>query len=213
MRRGRAPCHLRDSRRGAGRVAADGWEVWPRSQLRLRIVRAGGGCHSCNKGGGWQRSGPRPALRSTRDAVRNYSRGVLTEFKGRKLRVNLARSPGERGGEGCYFLVSVQLFEKYGTLIERNTALIEKVSPCRGALAGVNGGCSRRGCPLRGRLAIGCYGAELGGELATVFSTTSNRALTVGWLYRRRPRLTNSPDEPTTGTFLLTRRLGKPQHL
>eukprot|EP01052_Picozoa_sp_SAG31_P023476 SAG31_NODE_1937_length_6866_cov_3.173932_8_plen_154_part_00 len=34
-------------------------------------------------------------------------------------------------GEGCYFLVFVQLFEKYGTLIERNTALIEKVSPCR----------------------------------------------------------------------------------
>eukprot|EP01052_Picozoa_sp_SAG31_P083352 SAG31_NODE_43497_length_267_cov_0.583333_1_plen_31_part_10 len=28
-------------------------------------------------------------------------------------------------GEGCYFLVFfVQLFEKYGTLIERNTALI-----------------------------------------------------------------------------------------
>eukprot|EP01052_Picozoa_sp_SAG31_P041334 SAG31_NODE_6240_length_2107_cov_1.253486_3_plen_113_part_00 len=25
----------------------------------------------------------------------------------------------------------MQLFEKYGTLIERNTALIEKVSPCR----------------------------------------------------------------------------------
>eukprot|EP01052_Picozoa_sp_SAG31_P004170 SAG31_NODE_170_length_21415_cov_8.230813_10_plen_143_part_00 len=35
-------------------------------------------------------------------------------------------------GEGCCFLVFVQLFEKYGTLIERNTALIEKVSPCRG---------------------------------------------------------------------------------
>eukprot|EP01052_Picozoa_sp_SAG31_P037572 SAG31_NODE_4873_length_2893_cov_8.076951_2_plen_123_part_00 len=31
---------------------------------------------------------------------------------------------------GCYFLVFVQLFEKYGTFIERNTALIEKVSPC-----------------------------------------------------------------------------------
>eukprot|EP01052_Picozoa_sp_SAG31_P018730 SAG31_NODE_1339_length_8727_cov_6.433125_8_plen_351_part_00 len=35
------------------------------------------------------------------------------------------------GGERSYFLVFVQLFEKYGTLIERNTALIEKVSPCR----------------------------------------------------------------------------------
>eukprot|EP01052_Picozoa_sp_SAG31_P007780 SAG31_NODE_377_length_16533_cov_99.867957_3_plen_92_part_00 len=35
-------------------------------------------------------------------------------------------------GKGCYFLVFVQLFEKYGTLIERNTALIEKVSPCSG---------------------------------------------------------------------------------
>eukprot|EP01052_Picozoa_sp_SAG31_P036857 SAG31_NODE_4661_length_3058_cov_2.518756_1_plen_198_part_00 len=34
-------------------------------------------------------------------------------------------------GTGCYFLVFVQLFEKYGTLIERNTKLIEKVSPCR----------------------------------------------------------------------------------
>eukprot|EP01052_Picozoa_sp_SAG31_P008592 SAG31_NODE_437_length_15714_cov_8.527344_1_plen_430_part_00 len=34
-------------------------------------------------------------------------------------------------GKGCYFLVFVQVFEKYGTLIERNTALIEKVSPCR----------------------------------------------------------------------------------
>eukprot|EP01052_Picozoa_sp_SAG31_P037143 SAG31_NODE_4750_length_2980_cov_1.358209_1_plen_170_part_00 len=29
------------------------------------------------------------------------------------------------------FSFFVQLFEKYGTLIERNTALIEKVSPCR----------------------------------------------------------------------------------
>ena len=32
-------------------------------------------------------------------------------------------------GKGRCFLVFVQLFEKYGTLIERNTALIEKVSP------------------------------------------------------------------------------------
>eukprot|EP01052_Picozoa_sp_SAG31_P004881 SAG31_NODE_207_length_20316_cov_20.465400_11_plen_116_part_00 len=31
-----------------------------------------------------------------------------------------------------YFLVFVQLFVKYGTLIERYTALIEKVSPCIG---------------------------------------------------------------------------------
>eukprot|EP01052_Picozoa_sp_SAG31_P051005 SAG31_NODE_11910_length_987_cov_0.826577_1_plen_266_part_10 len=38
------------------------------------------------------------------------------------------------GGKGCYFLVFVQLFEKQGTLIERNTALIEKAS----ALIGVN---------------------------------------------------------------------------
>eukprot|EP01052_Picozoa_sp_SAG31_P031950 SAG31_NODE_3449_length_4257_cov_2.277297_4_plen_99_part_00 len=37
----------------------------------------------------------------------------------------------DRDGKGCYFLVFVQLFEKYGTLMERNTALIEKVSPCR----------------------------------------------------------------------------------
>eukprot|EP01052_Picozoa_sp_SAG31_P010485 SAG31_NODE_575_length_13961_cov_41.577550_7_plen_200_part_00 len=33
-------------------------------------------------------------------------------------------------GERSYFLVFVQPFEKYGTSIERNTALIEKVSPC-----------------------------------------------------------------------------------
>eukprot|EP01052_Picozoa_sp_SAG31_P036447 SAG31_NODE_4551_length_3145_cov_1.682534_2_plen_274_part_00 len=33
-------------------------------------------------------------------------------------------------GKNCYFLVFVQLFEKYGTLIEIYTALIEKVSPC-----------------------------------------------------------------------------------
>eukprot|EP01052_Picozoa_sp_SAG31_P014983 SAG31_NODE_948_length_10825_cov_9.412829_16_plen_226_part_00 len=41
-----------------------------------------------------------------------------------------AARPGERSGsgEGCYFLVFVQLFEKYGTSIERYTALIEKVS-------------------------------------------------------------------------------------
>eukprot|EP01052_Picozoa_sp_SAG31_P008871 SAG31_NODE_455_length_15433_cov_4.248728_6_plen_133_part_00 len=32
----------------------------------------------------------------------------------------------------CYFLVFVQLFEKCGTLIERYTALIEKVSALRG---------------------------------------------------------------------------------
>eukprot|EP01052_Picozoa_sp_SAG31_P031249 SAG31_NODE_3292_length_4454_cov_2.328588_2_plen_146_part_00 len=37
-------------------------------------------------------------------------------------------------GKGCYFLVFVQLFEKYGTLTERNTALIEEVSPCRAAI-------------------------------------------------------------------------------
>eukprot|EP01052_Picozoa_sp_SAG31_P033608 SAG31_NODE_3821_length_3852_cov_4.553424_5_plen_145_part_00 len=35
------------------------------------------------------------------------------------------------GGEGCHFLVFVQLSEKHGTFIERNTALIERVSPCR----------------------------------------------------------------------------------
>eukprot|EP01052_Picozoa_sp_SAG31_P018854 SAG31_NODE_1352_length_8668_cov_38.573229_6_plen_198_part_00 len=34
-------------------------------------------------------------------------------------------------GGGCYFLGFVQLSEKYGTLIERYAALIEKVSPCR----------------------------------------------------------------------------------
>eukprot|EP01052_Picozoa_sp_SAG31_P034932 SAG31_NODE_4147_length_3531_cov_1.458333_6_plen_224_part_00 len=34
-------------------------------------------------------------------------------------------------GEGRCFLVFLQLFEEYGTLIERNAALIEKVSPCR----------------------------------------------------------------------------------
>eukprot|EP01052_Picozoa_sp_SAG31_P017791 SAG31_NODE_1232_length_9211_cov_31.167581_5_plen_168_part_00 len=37
-------------------------------------------------------------------------------------------SGSEGAGEGCYFLVFVRLFEKHGTLIERNTALIEKVS-------------------------------------------------------------------------------------
>eukprot|EP01052_Picozoa_sp_SAG31_P019478 SAG31_NODE_1421_length_8423_cov_2.477054_5_plen_317_part_00 len=36
--------------------------------------------------------------------------------------------------KGCYFLVFVQLLEKYGALIEINTALIEKVSPCRALL-------------------------------------------------------------------------------
>eukprot|EP01052_Picozoa_sp_SAG31_P029527 SAG31_NODE_2942_length_4878_cov_6.517263_6_plen_134_part_00 len=38
-------------------------------------------------------------------------------------------------GKGCYFLAFVQPFEKYGTLIERYTALIEKVSPCIAAAA------------------------------------------------------------------------------
>eukprot|EP01052_Picozoa_sp_SAG31_P008208 SAG31_NODE_409_length_16006_cov_10.345760_2_plen_157_part_00 len=41
------------------------------------------------------------------------------------------RRRSRRSCEGCCFVVFVQLFEKYGTLIERNTALIEKVSPCR----------------------------------------------------------------------------------
>eukprot|EP01052_Picozoa_sp_SAG31_P029972 SAG31_NODE_3032_length_4764_cov_2.873526_1_plen_161_part_00 len=36
----------------------------------------------------------------------------------------------EGDGKRSYFLVFVQLFEKDGTLIERNAALIEKVSPC-----------------------------------------------------------------------------------
>eukprot|EP01052_Picozoa_sp_SAG31_P027102 SAG31_NODE_2508_length_5589_cov_11.540073_4_plen_174_part_00 len=34
----------------------------------------------------------------------------------------------------CHFLVFVQLFEKYGTSVERNTALIEKVSSFRALL-------------------------------------------------------------------------------
>eukprot|EP01052_Picozoa_sp_SAG31_P023099 SAG31_NODE_1877_length_7007_cov_3.257093_3_plen_106_part_00 len=39
-------------------------------------------------------------------------------------------------GKRSYFLVFVQLFEKYGTSIERNTlALIEKVSPCSAAVS------------------------------------------------------------------------------
>eukprot|EP01052_Picozoa_sp_SAG31_P003011 SAG31_NODE_111_length_24443_cov_231.743685_8_plen_157_part_00 len=42
----------------------------------------------------------------------------------------LATATAATAGKGCYFLVFVQLFEKYRTLIERNTALIEKVSPC-----------------------------------------------------------------------------------
>eukprot|EP01052_Picozoa_sp_SAG31_P034472 SAG31_NODE_4033_length_3648_cov_1.803043_6_plen_251_part_00 len=37
-------------------------------------------------------------------------------------------------GKGCYFIVSVQLFENNGTLIERSAALIEKVSPCSDAM-------------------------------------------------------------------------------
>eukprot|EP01052_Picozoa_sp_SAG31_P013198 SAG31_NODE_789_length_12087_cov_5.727227_5_plen_66_part_00 len=41
-----------------------------------------------------------------------------------------------KSGEGCYFLVFVQLLEKYGTLIVRNTTLIEKVSPCSVARTG-----------------------------------------------------------------------------
>eukprot|EP01052_Picozoa_sp_SAG31_P037538 SAG31_NODE_4864_length_2900_cov_1.249554_2_plen_110_part_00 len=40
------------------------------------------------------------------------------------------RTSGLSTGKGCCFLVFVQLFEKYGTLIERNAALIEKVAPC-----------------------------------------------------------------------------------
>eukprot|EP01052_Picozoa_sp_SAG31_P028090 SAG31_NODE_2681_length_5262_cov_5.705791_7_plen_295_part_00 len=55
----------------------------------------------------------------------------------------------EDTGEGCYFLVFVQLFEKYGTLIERNTALIEKVSPCRIHFSG-----SPRASPFSGVLTL-----------------------------------------------------------
>eukprot|EP01052_Picozoa_sp_SAG31_P021583 SAG31_NODE_1676_length_7551_cov_1.951691_2_plen_164_part_00 len=43
--------------------------------------------------------------------------------------INLEEAEDEiETGKGCYFLVIVQLFEKYGKLIERNTVLIEKVS-------------------------------------------------------------------------------------
>eukprot|EP01052_Picozoa_sp_SAG31_P023679 SAG31_NODE_1968_length_6780_cov_1.940129_2_plen_125_part_00 len=48
-----------------------------------------------------------------------------------------------------YFLLFVQLFEKYGTLIERNAALIEKVSPCRPTSWHAWGNCGHgctRGC-------------------------------------------------------------------
>eukprot|EP01052_Picozoa_sp_SAG31_P024574 SAG31_NODE_2099_length_6447_cov_8.302615_6_plen_207_part_00 len=48
-------------------------------------------------------------------------------------------------GKGCYFLGVVQLFEKYGTLIERNTALIEKVS----ALIGRDGERSNQALRVR----------------------------------------------------------------
>eukprot|EP01052_Picozoa_sp_SAG31_P004240 SAG31_NODE_174_length_21353_cov_23.387974_10_plen_316_part_00 len=53
------------------------------------------------------------------------------------------RWPGQVRG---YFLVFVQLFEKYGTLIERYTALIEKVSPCKAS--GIHHGGPRR-WPMR----------------------------------------------------------------
>eukprot|EP01052_Picozoa_sp_SAG31_P034478 SAG31_NODE_4034_length_3647_cov_26.004510_5_plen_100_part_00 len=66
-------------------------------------------------------------LRSKREKSGRYnytSGAVQTQGK-----VSWAH-PGGTRGKGCYFLVFVQLFEKYGTLIERNTALIEKVAPC-----------------------------------------------------------------------------------
>eukprot|EP01052_Picozoa_sp_SAG31_P045511 SAG31_NODE_8338_length_1471_cov_17.047134_2_plen_202_part_00 len=59
-------------------------------------------------------------------------RGVgPTEPEVSRAAVYVTMSPIERAtpeGKGCHFLVFVQLFEKYGNLIERNTALIEKVS-------------------------------------------------------------------------------------
>eukprot|EP01052_Picozoa_sp_SAG31_P007260 SAG31_NODE_344_length_17385_cov_58.217575_9_plen_98_part_00 len=61
-----------------------------------------------------EHSGPFPAVIS---GVRNVTVYRLT--------------PSNYTGEGCYFLVFVQLFEKYGTSIERNTALSEKVSTFR----------------------------------------------------------------------------------
>eukprot|EP01052_Picozoa_sp_SAG31_P024507 SAG31_NODE_2090_length_6472_cov_4.683352_7_plen_160_part_00 len=51
-------------------------------------------------------------------------------------------------GEGRYFLVFVQLFEEYGTLLERNTALIENVSPCRAGLDAAWRGRPSAGCPV-----------------------------------------------------------------
>eukprot|EP01052_Picozoa_sp_SAG31_P014155 SAG31_NODE_870_length_11338_cov_14.525047_7_plen_182_part_00 len=52
-------------------------------------------------------------------------------------------------GAGCYFLVFVQLFEKYGTSIERNTALIEKVSPCSARVFGCGNARGPRAPQLR----------------------------------------------------------------
>eukprot|EP01052_Picozoa_sp_SAG31_P010487 SAG31_NODE_575_length_13961_cov_41.577550_9_plen_211_part_00 len=60
--------------------------------------------------------------------VTHFSKFSLLLYWGIDLRTDPSKGPGCKG---CYFLVFVQLFEKYGTLIERNTELIEKVSPCR----------------------------------------------------------------------------------
>eukprot|EP01052_Picozoa_sp_SAG31_P030087 SAG31_NODE_3057_length_4736_cov_28.760190_4_plen_220_part_00 len=58
----------------------------------------------------------------------------------------------KESGKRSYFLVFVQLFEKYGTLIERNTALIEKVSPCRaGRQVSAAHEAFQRGRPLCGQ--------------------------------------------------------------
>eukprot|EP01052_Picozoa_sp_SAG31_P039167 SAG31_NODE_5376_length_2576_cov_1.998385_1_plen_220_part_00 len=58
------------------------------------------------------------------------------------LRVVKPAFSSKNQGEGCCFLLFVQLFEKYGTLIESNTALIENVSPCRDAGLLRSAGCA-----------------------------------------------------------------------
>eukprot|EP01052_Picozoa_sp_SAG31_P025884 SAG31_NODE_2300_length_5980_cov_17.062744_6_plen_215_part_00 len=64
--------------------------------------------------------------------------GLLQGLRGSEKPVNPTAGPtrlGRRGFElsvrAVAFSFFVQLFEKYGTLIERSTAVIEKVSPCR----------------------------------------------------------------------------------
>eukprot|EP01052_Picozoa_sp_SAG31_P017918 SAG31_NODE_1248_length_9126_cov_5.023928_8_plen_276_part_00 len=110
-------------RLGTAALKTDDYELVSQLDLRQQGLKFEG-VGALSGGGGTSRylyDYPEDTQEAILDALFNKTAGGALQM----LKIEIG------GGEGCYFLVFVQLFEKYGTSIKRNTALIEKVSPFR----------------------------------------------------------------------------------